>query len=279
MMARWWAALLCALAPRASALVAPRGTVAAALTTRSALVAFRGETVSVGSAPLVADLFLELGAGDRLAILGRNGAGKSAVANEIAGRCASRVVSFDAHRRLVRDEANAWNEFQGDLAAALRRPLDDRPVLSRATVASYLFPGARPAVEPLLGYEPKRYPRLSPPAVARGAPRDAPALAALEAAATSGAAADLLGRANLLAMRHDPIASLSTGEARKLLLVDFLLSDADILVLDEALDGVDAASRVDVAAALRDEGRAQVCVAHRSPAPVWNPNRFKIPST
>ena len=168
---------------------------------------------------------------------------------------ACHYVSFEAHRSVLRDE---YDEFCESRFSAVHK---------RATVASYLFPEDYPSALAYVGYEPRRT-RLAPLPVAYDAAAGDPALAALEAAATTGAARACLERFGLLERRHAPIHALSTGEFRKLLVVDFLLSDAAVLVLDEALDGLDAPSRAEFGAALSEAlaekpGLAVVQVAHR----------------
>ena len=69
-------------------------------------------------------------------------------------------------------------------------------------------------------------------------PQEHPALAPLEEAASSGDAGALLKLFDMQHLRHSPVHGLSTGEARKLMLIQALLSDETrLLVLDEAFDG------------------------------------------
>jgi len=77
----------------------------------------------------------------------------------------------------------------------------------------------------------------------------------------------LLDRYSLLEARHRPLYVLSTGQLRKVQLAACLLSPPRLLLLDEALDGLDAASRreaIEAIARTNHEHKATlVMVAHR----------------
>ena len=77
-------------------------------------------------------------------------------------------------------------------------------------------------------------------------------LAGFEAACHGEAPSTLLRRFGLWELRHRPLHALSTGEGRKLLLLECLLSRPPLLILDEALDGLDAYSMADLRALLQD---------------------------
>ncbi|EOD10717.1 hypothetical protein EMIHUDRAFT_215521 [Emiliania huxleyi CCMP1516] len=237
--------------------------------------------VTVGSPPrtLVAALSLRIHANERWAVVGANGAGKTVTSSlfarrVIGGADASAAaalavhVSFDSHRRLLRDEQRAFRESRYE-----------QNVHKRATPASFLFPhlvpedpeGGTRAARTRSGYKGYRPPRsrLSPLPVRHDAsPRDEPLLAALEGATCGGAAGSLLRSFSLLEARHRPLHVLSTGQLRKALLASCLLAPPKLLLLDEALDGLDARSRRAALEAVQtvttQHDCALVMVAHRT---------------
>ena len=266
-------------------------------------VSLYSETIRVAGRPLIEDLTLTISAGDRWALVGPNGAGKTTLATLLGSRVAcggfdqapgaggvssvgramlgraelglgvdelaarfgesgaptavtpeaagAHLVSFEGHRALLAAERSEFAESRFS------------SVHKRATVASYLFPERYPSAKRYVGYEPRRT-RLAPlPVAADATPADEPALAGLEAAAAGAGA--VLGRFGLDGLHHQPLFALSTGEARKLLVADYFLRTPrpPLLILDEAFDGLDEASRDALAAALADEAPTIVQVAHR----------------
>jgi molybdate transport system ATP-binding protein len=147
---------------------------------------------------------------------------------------AAEIISFESHRQLLRDEAKAFNESRFNICH------------KRATVSSYLFPELYP-VDPEYpdGYDGFTHAitRVSPMPVPDDAGSEHPLLAGLERAACSGLAEWLLRELSLFDLRHQPVFGLSTGEGRKTMLIQSLLSPSRLLVLDEAFDGLDVASR------------------------------------
>ena len=164
------------------------------------------------------------------------------------------LISFESQRRLLADEAKEFRESRFTICNL------------RATPASFLFPALYP-IDPdhpdgYRGYRPGRT-RLAPLPV----PHDAdgsihPLLAELEAAVClgehggeddvggeggeggegEGQAGELLRQFGLWPLRHRAIQGMSTGEARKLMIVDALCARSRLVVLDEAFDGLDHAS-------------------------------------
>mgnify|MGYP002630937487 CR=1 FL=1 len=211
------------------------------------MVALSRTSVSVGSPSrtLVADLDLSIGEGERWAILGANGCGKSTLAAllgdrlrldeadgaEADGAEAFESISFDSHQRLLQAEAKEFQESR----------FESRHM--RATVASYLFPHLYPE-DPeansavTVGYRPART-RLATLPLRYDVPRDSPLLAELEAAVSEGEVAAMLHALGLFDQRHSPMYGLSTGEGRKLMLIKALLRPPRLLVLDEAFDGLE----------------------------------------
>ena len=203
------------------------------------LLRLADETVTVGQPPrvLVSNLYLQLSASERWAIVGANGCGKSSTVQHIGRKLKgdAAFISFEAHRQLLSDENRQFNESRFTV------------VHKRATVASFLFPELHPA-DPdhpegyTGGYRPPAT-RLSPIAVPYDAGSAHPALQELEAACRSGRAEWLLRELGLFDLRHQPVFGLSTGEARKMMLIGCLLTPCGLLVLDEAFDGLDVKSR------------------------------------
>jgi len=143
-------------------------------------------------------------------------------------------ISFESHRKLLNDEAVEFHESRFTV------------VHKRATPASFLFPELYP-IDPehpdgYRGYRPKRT-RLAPLPVPYDATGMDPLLARLEDAVTTGNVGRLLKQFGLHELRHNPIHGLSTGEARKLMVMDALLSASPLVVLDEAFEGLDETSR------------------------------------
>ena len=295
----------------------------ASSTPSTPLVSLQNETIMVGNQVLMSGLDLTLLGGQRLAVLGQNGCGKSMLAQHIGsvlteedstkGPASSVVqrriitrgelalgfnelkwlehnrrehtgdfpitpetgaigdgsvrgaavyfISFESHRRLLHEEAIEFHESRFTV------------VHKRATPASFLFPELYPAGVSwesgaadgfgYVGYRPMRT-RLAPLPVPFDSDASEPLLAPFEDAMQNEAAyiGRILKQFGLWHIRHRPIFQLSTGECRKLLIVDFLRrasqprnndeGKASILVLDEAFDGLDQASRKEMAAMLRE---------------------------
>jgi len=242
------------------------------------LVSICDESVTVGIPPrtLIERLSLSVHSADRLAIVGKNGAGKSTMAQLLALRVISDklhdgdnnsveqlynmnkfelssgsaeiknieafvpvFISFESHTKLLQDELDAFEYSRYSI------------IHKRATPASFLFPELYPAELEMsvIGCQPRRT-RLSPLPVPYDAENDHPALATLEEAVCRDEVKKLLVRFGLFDIRHRPIYGLSTGEARKLMIVAFLLSGSRFLILDEAFEGLDESSRLELKKAI-----------------------------
>ena len=161
----------------------------------------------------------------------------------IEADAAAAYISFESHRRLLQDEEREFQQSRFDVSH------------KRATCASFLFPDLYPETADAQtrawdAAQGRQRTRLAPLPVPYDATGAHPLLAPLEAAATSGYAGRLLAAFGLHEQRHRPLFALSTGEARKLMLIHCLLSPPQLLVLDEAFDGLDEPSRAELTAAL-----------------------------
>lgn len=85
------------------------------------------------------------------------------------------------------------------------------------------------------------------------------------AAFLGNASSDLLAAFHLEKLLDSPLAVLSNGEMRKVLLIRALQAQLRLLLLDEPFDGLDAASRAALAGIIRQaaaEGRQMILVTH-----------------
>lgn len=218
------------------------------------------DAVSIGTSKklLVKDFELTIREGERWAIVGPNGSGKSTTASLIGKHFCGREedrpgayasIAFESHRLLLRDELREYHESRSDVTKL------------RATLASFLFPHLAPEDPDFkggfrakakdgtaVGFRPQAT-RLAPLVAAYDATFDDPLLADLEHAITTGEAGRLLEAFGLRDVRHRPVFAMSTGEARKMLIMNGILAPSQLWVLDETFDGLDHVSRL----SLRDE--------------------------
>jgi molybdate transport system ATP-binding protein len=196
--------------------------------------------VRLSGATLLEDVSLEVRAGEGLAVVGASGSGKSTLLRLLRGELWPHPASRG--RRLFHGEDGAF----------------ESPI------------GARERFALVAPEQQDAYVRhdwgLAAEAVIRSGFCDAvyPAEAATPAQAERvREVADLLGVAPLLGR---PILALSRGEGRKVLLARALAPRPDLLLLDEATDGLDAAARAAflalVSRVLRG-GTAVVVATHR----------------
>lgn len=226
------------------------------------IISFSSTNVTVGAASraLITNLSLTIKEGERWAILGANGSGKSTLAHLMSqtlaaaheDSCACQIISFDAHQKLLQAESKQFLESKFDATNM------------RATAASYLNPDLYP-IDPADERISSKRTRLTTLPLRYDIGKDSPDLAELEAAVSgSSAAATLLKQLGLYDQRHSPVHGLSTGEGRKMMLIKSLLKPPRLLVLDEAFDGLDVASRAALAGVLETSyTSALALIAHR----------------
>jgi molybdate transport system ATP-binding protein len=196
--------------------------------------------VRLSGATLLDGVSLEVGAGDGVAVVGPSGSGKSTLLRLLRGELWPHPAS--AGRRLFHGEDGAW----------------ESPI------------GARERFALVAPEQQDAYVRhdwdLTAEAVIRSGLSDAvfPAEAATAAqAARVREVADLLGIAPLLGRS---ILALSRGEGRKVLLARALAPAPELLLLDEAADGLDADARAAFLALVSRilcAGTAVVMATHR----------------
>ena len=176
-----------------------------------------GLTVDFDGRFRLLDVDWTIGAGEHWAIVGANGAGKSALAAVLAGAgdvVSGRVDGVPARVALVSYETQA-----ALIAAELKK--DDADILD---------------------------------VIAEGTPaRD---IVFADDAVDAELAASLVAEFGLGPLMDRAFRKLSTGETRKLLLVRALASRPELLVLDEPFDGLDAASHERLQSRLADVARA-----------------------
>ena len=188
----------------------------------------RGLTVSYGRQPAVFSVDADIPAASMTAIIGPNGAGKSTFLKGVLG--------------IVPRLSGEVRVFGAPLGRVRRRVAY---VPQRASV-DWDFP-ARVTDVVMMGL----YSRLG---LLRFAGRH-----------HHGIAMSCLERVGMADFAGRQIGQLSGGQQQRVFLARALAQDSDLLLRDEPLAGVDAATEraiVTVLCALRDEGRAIVCVHH-----------------
>lgn len=181
------------------------------------------------------DVSLDIGAGERLAVMGRSGSGKTTLA-----RCVAGLQPFRAGQVLLGGAA---------LSALLRR----RSLADLARI-QYVFQDARASFSEFT-------PVLTQ--VARTAER----LRGLDVEDARARALEVLGDLGIspeVAARRP--GSLSGGELQRAALVRALLADPDLLICDEITSGLDAVTQADLLDMLdriqRETGCALMLITH-----------------
>lgn len=202
------------------------------------LISLKDAAVTRNGRRLLGPLTWQLVRGRHTAVTGRNGAGKSTLLKLLRGEIApdlggERVFDFgDGPQRSVLGLRQRIGLVSADMQDFYF--LHTPRVLGRDVVLAGFYD------TPIL------YDRAEP-----------------EEEAAADAIIDLLSIRDLA---ESELRTLSTGQVRKLLVARALAPGPDVLLLDEALDGLDAGSRAEVVAMLDRAGERAtlVCAAHRT---------------
>ncbi len=223
------------------------------MSTQAPILATRDLGLDIGGARIVADVSLEVRAGELVGIIGPNGAGKTTLFNLLSGtiRPTTGSVELDG-KDVTRDPPH-------------RRT---RAGLGRSFQVSSVFPLLSVGENVRLAAEAKLGGTLN---IARQAARYRPAL---------DRAGDALGKVGLAARAAWPAGMLSHGDKRKLELAILLAGDPRVILLDEPMAGVsveDVDGLVELIRSVHvDEGRTVLMVEHRMEVVVGLAERIAV---
>jgi branched-chain amino acid transport system ATP-binding protein len=242
-------ALLGASGEEVRLIAQPEGIVS----TQAPILATRDLGLDIGGARIVADVSLEVRAGELVGIIGPNGAGKTTLFNLLSGtiRPTAGRVELDG-KDVTRDPPHRRTQ------AGLGRSFQVSSVFPLLSVGE----NVRLAAEARLGGT------LN---LARRAARYRPALE------RAGEALDKVGLASRVAW---PAGMLSHGDKRKLEIAMLLAGDPRVILLDEPMAGVsveDVDGLVEVIRSVHaDEGRTVLMVEHRMEVVVGLAERIAV---
>jgi branched-chain amino acid transport system ATP-binding protein len=223
------------------------------VSTQAPILATRDLGLDIGGARIVADVSLEVRAGELVGIIGPNGAGKTTLFNLLSGtiRPTTGSVELDG-KDVTRDPPHRRTQ------AGLGRSFQVSSVFPLLSVGE----NARLAAEAKLGGT------LN---LARRAARYRPAL---------DRAGDALGKVGLAPRTAWPAGMLSHGDKRKLELAMLLAGDPRVILLDEPMAGVsveDVEGLVELIRSVHvDEGRTVLMVEHRMEVVVGLAERIAV---
>lgn len=175
------------------------------------IVEMRGVTVTVGRATLLRDVDLQIGRGERVAVLGPNGSGKSTLIKTMTGDLRRDTSRPGSYVRIRGEEM--WDLFEvrrafgivsGELQVDLSRPMD----AAEAVLSGFFGSIGTNRSQELSGDMERR---------------------ALDALSSVGS--EHLARRKL--------NTLSMGEARRVLMARALVHDPEALILDEPMNSLD----------------------------------------
>jgi branched-chain amino acid transport system ATP-binding protein len=222
------------------------------VSTQAPILATRDLGLDIGGARIVADVSLEVRAGELVGIIGPNGAGKTTLFNLLSGtiRPTTGNVELDG-KDITRDPPHRRTQAG----------------LGRSFQVSSVFPLLSVGENVRLAAEAKLGGTLN---LARRAARYRPAL---------DRAGDALGKVGLAARAGWPAGMLSHGDKRKLELAMLLAGDPRVILLDEPMAGVsveDVEGLVEVIRSVHDEGRTVLMVEHRMEVVVGLAERIAV---
>ena len=202
------------------------------------ILATRGLGLDIGGARIVADVSLEVRAGELVGIIGPNGAGKTTLFNLLSGLLRPTAGTVELHGREITGEP------------PFRRT---RAGLGRTFQVSSVFPllsvqeNVRLAADSELGGTMRIWRRASRVGVER--------------------AEQALARVGLEGRGAWPAGLLSHGDQRKLEIAMLLVGNPDVILLDEPMAGVSVEDVDDLVALIRsvheEEGKTVLMVEHR----------------
>lgn len=210
--------------------------------TRAPVVEARQVFASYDSAPVLMDISFSLEPGQLIAIVGPNGAGKSTLFKLLTG-----IKRADRGTLLVLGES-VYKSRRANRIAYVPQEADidwDYPIFVRDVVMSGRF--GRMRQDGMLR-------QFLPPRFA-GAEHHRRVEEALEAV-------DMTSHA------HRPIGGLSGGQKKRVFLARAIAQEADLLLLDEPLAGVDRVTEslfFDVLNSLRARGKSVIMISHDLP--------------
>ncbi|TYP87543.1 metal ABC transporter ATP-binding protein [Blastococcus xanthinilyticus] len=188
---------------------------------RAPAIGLRGASIGYGDVPVVQDVDLSVRPGEAVAVLGSNGSGKTTLARGLLGLAS--VLGGDV-------------TVLGAPVGRLRERGRVGYVPQRHTVT-----GAVPAtVREVVG-------------VGRLARRG---LLGRPTAADRAAVAEAIAAVGLGDRERDPVASLSGGQQRRVLVARALAAEPELLIMDEPTAGVDAANQETLARVLAEVSAA-----------------------
>jgi len=209
------------------------------VSTQAPILATRDLGLDIGGARIVADVSLEVRAGELVGIIGPNGAGKTTLFNLLSGtvRPTTGSVELDG-KDVTRDPPHRRTQAG----------------LGRSFQVSSVFPLLSVGENVRLAAEAKLGGTLN---VVRRAARYRPALER---------AGDALGKVGLASRTAWPAGMLSHGDKRKLELAMLLGADKRVLLLDEPMAGVSMEDVPELVELIRsvhtDEGKTVLMVEH-----------------